>query len=125
MRKIMVRSVAMLCTFIILFCSLPTVSKANGAELDDGEAFTRSFMQNTGLSDHGTLYIHMLDWSKATCYAYLDNLSVYTWIPGSTNAIELCRLPEPPQRAFLSFDSMNSDEWDQVKKTVSYIVAGN
>ena len=110
---------------IALFAAPGFPIQATAAGLGDEEAFTQDFMQAAGISEEGTVYIQTVALLGDTFYAYLDNLSVYTWKPGESVPALLCKLPEPPQRAFLSYEGISSEDRDKLFNTVSYIAAGD
>lgn len=68
----------------ILFVTLLLITmlrSAYASPAQNADIFTQSYMISSGLVDEGAAYIQHVDWSGDTCYAYLGDMSVYTYQP--------------------------------------------
>lgn len=109
--------------FVILtLLALTFVCSTALAENRDIDVFTDEYMQEEGLYDRsGRFYFQSVDWDGDVCYAYLTDMSVYTYHPGEEPQ-RICKLPSPPKRMYLFDGDLSNEEIATLYETVTYTV---
>ena len=97
---------------------------AYASPAQNADIFTQSYMISSGLVDEGAAYIQHVDWSGDTCYAYLGDMSVYTYQPDE-GLDKFCQLPKSPDGFDQTFVIIDEKTREQLNETVTYIVAGD
>lgn len=111
----------------ILFVTLLLITmlrSAYASPAQNADIFTQSYMISSGLVDEGAAYIQHVDWSGDTCYAYLGDMSVYTYQPDE-GLDKFCQLPKSPDGFDQTFVIIDEKTREQLNETVTYIVAGD
>lgn len=107
---------------VLLLITASGTAYAIPAQSED--VFTQSYMLSSGLAEKEAGYIQLVDWSAATCYAYLGDMSVYTY-QSNKGLNEFCQLPKSPEGFDQAFVIIDEATRKQLHETVTYIVAGD
>lgn len=109
----------LLLTCLLCFAVLPAF--ADTAENED--IFTAAYLSEN-IASQTSLSIQDVAWVGDTCYAYLSDMSVYTWSTSGT-LTKLCQLPAAPEGMQGYTVHLSDDEIAQLKETVTYMAGGS
>ena len=110
--------------FLLLVLMISISCVAHSESNQNENIFTRPYMTSSGLDAQGIDSVQLVDWIGDTCYAYLGDMSVYTYHSGE-RLEKYSQLPESPQEFDRSSIILDQKARDQLQETVTYIVAGN
>ncbi len=109
----------LLLTCLLCFAVLPAF--ADTAENED--IFTAAYLSEN-IASQTSLSIQDVAWIGDTCYAYLSDMSVYTWNTSGT-LTKLCQLPAAPEGMQGYTVHLSDDDIAQLKETVTYMAGGS
>ncbi len=109
----------LLLTCLLCFAVLPAF--ADTAENED--IFTAAYLSEN-IASQTSLSIQDVAWMDDTCYAYLSDMSVYTWNTSGT-LTKLCQLPAAPEGMEGYTVHLSDDDIAQLKETVTYMAGGS
>ncbi len=104
-----------------LLCFSAVSASADTAENED--IFTDAYLSEN-VSSQTSLTIQDVAWIGDTCYAYLSDMSVYTWNTSGT-LTKLCQLPAAPEGMQGNAVHLTDDDIAQLKETVTYMAGGS
>lgn len=106
----------------LLLLALGATALAEDDALEDIDIFTAEYILENQLYSGTIAGVQDIIWAGDMCYAYLVDMSVYTWQPGQEPA-KLCVLPEAPASLYVAYESMSDADLAQLYETVTYIAA--
>ncbi len=109
----------LLLTCLLCFAVLPAF--ADTAENEN--IFTAAYLSEN-IASQTSLSIQDVAWMDDTCYAYLSDMSVYTWNTSGT-LTKLCQLPAAPEGMEGYTVHLSDDDIAQLKETVTYMAGGS
>lgn len=104
-----------------LLCLSAVSASADTAEAED--IFTAAYLSEN-ITSQTSLSIQDVAWIGDTCYAYLSDMSVYTWNTSGT-LTKLCQLPAAPEAILADSVSLTDEDLAQLKETVTYMAGGS
>lgn len=117
----MKRAICILLCF--LFCQLTAISLAESSETNGNEdIFTADYIISHHLIEGTTIGLQSIAWSGDVCYAYLSDMSIYTYQTGQ-DPKKVCMLPEAPASLNYAYVNMDDNDLQQLYNTVTYTVA--
>ncbi len=108
----------LLLTCLLCFACLSAFADTAG----DEDIFTKAYLSEN-ISSQTSLSIQDVAWVGDTCYAYLSDMSVYTWQTDGT-LTRLCQLPAAPAAILADAVTLTDEDIAQLKETVTYMAGG-
>ncbi len=109
---------------LLLTCLLCfAVLSAFADTAEDEDIFTAAYLSEN-IASQTSLSIQDVAWMDDTCYAYLSDMSVYTWNTSGT-LTKLCQLPAAPEGMQGYTVHLSDDDMTQLKETVTYMAGGS
>ncbi len=106
---------------VCILCVASTSAVADSTENED--LFTAAYFTENmpGITAIG---IQNIAWVNDNCYAYLSDMSVYTW-SAADGLQKLCQLPDAPEAMQSDYVVLSDEDIAVLKETVTYTAAGD